>query len=65
MTLLYVIVNCTDYTHISAINVFDDNFIEYMANASHELRSRQGGRTKPYKCRPDWNDHARDLHTAL
>ena len=27
------------------------------------LVSRQG-RTKPYKCRPGWNDHARDLHTA-
>ena len=34
-----------------------------MKNANDELVSRQG-RTKLYKCRPGWNDHARDLHTA-
>ena len=53
-------VNCTDDAHISAINLFYDNIIESMKNANDELVSRQG-RTKPYKCRPGWNDHARDL----
>ena len=35
-----------------------------MSNASDELVSRQGDKARPYKCRPGWNDHARDLHTA-
>ena len=50
-------VNCTDEAHISAINLFYDNIIESMTNANDELVIRHGG-TKPYICRPGWNDQA-------
>ena len=35
-----------------------------MSNASDELVSQQGDKARLYKCRPGWNGHATDLHTA-
>ena len=57
-------VNCEDDAYISAINVLYDDLIEIMSKAGNELVSQQGDKVRPYKCRPGWNDHARDLHTA-
>ena len=57
-------VNYTDDAHIYAINVLYDGLIELMSNASDELVSQQGDKARLYKCRPGWNGHASDIHTA-